>query len=65
MSTEDQEELFKLENTDTRTNENEFAMNEVKLENKNEDSRYQVLQFGIALQYHIKENSTHLRNSFE
>lgn len=45
MSTEDQEELFKLKNTDRRTNENGLAMNEVKLENKSEDSRYQVLQF--------------------
>lgn len=55
MSTEDQEELFKLKNTDTRTNKNELAMNEVKLENKSEDSSYQVTFWNSpTIPYQIK-----------
>lgn len=40
-----EQELFKLkDNIGTRTSENELAINEIKLENKNEDSNFQSRQ---------------------
>lgn len=62
----EQEELFKLkDNVGVRTNENELAMNEAKLENKDEDSSFQSSQIWNSSTMAQQRKFHSLKNCFE
>lgn len=61
-----EQELFKLkDNIGTRTSENELAINEIKLENKNEDSNFQSRQIWNSSTMALQRKFYSLKNCFE